>query len=68
MLLGQRRRELELLSPYAVLSRGYAVVRLGGAVVESAAALHPGDEAHIRFQDGETRVRVLGDGGEATRT
>ena len=66
--LEQRRRELELLSPYAVLSRGYAVVRMGGAVVESAAALHPGDEAQIRFQDGETRVRVLGDGGEATRT
>ena len=65
--LEQRRRELELLSPYAVLSRGYAVVRMGGAVVESAAALHPGDEAQIRFQDGETRVRVLGDGGEATR-
>ena len=42
--------------------------RAGGAVVESAASLHPGDEAHIRFRDGETRVRVLGDGGEATRT
>lgn len=66
--LEQKRRELELLSPYAVLARGYAVVRAGGAVVESAASLHPGDEAHIRFQDGETRVRVLGDGGEATRT
>lgn len=65
--LGQKQRELELLSPYAVLSRGYAVVRRGEAVVESAAALHPGDEANIRFQDGETRVRVLGDGGEATR-
>ena len=66
--LEQKRRELELLSPYAVLARGYAVVRAGGAVVESAASLHPGDEAHIRFQDGETRVRVLGVGGEATRT
>ena len=66
--LEQKRRELELLSPYAVLARGYAVVRAGGAVVESAASLHPGDEAHIRFRDGETRVRVLGDGGEATRT
>ena len=67
-VLEQKRRELALLSPYAVLSRGYAVVRMGGAVVESAAALHPGDEAQIRFQDGETRVRVLGDGGEETRT
>ena len=66
--LVQKRRELELLSPYAVLSRGYAVVRRGETVVESAAALRPGDEARIRFQDGETRVRVLGDGGEATRT
>ena len=66
--LEQKRRELELLSPYAVLARGYAVVRAGGAVVESVASLHPGDEAHIRFRDVETRVRVLGDGGEATRT
>ena len=66
-LLGQRRRELELLSPYAVLARGYAVVRAGGAVVESAASLHEGDEAEIRFKDGETRVRVLGR-GEAART
>lgn len=60
--LEQKRRELELLSPYAVLARGYAVVRMGGTVVESAASLHPGDVAKIRFQDGETRVRVLGDG------
>ena len=66
--LEQRRRELALLSPYAVLSRGYAVVRMNGAVVESAAALHPGDEAQIRFYDGETRVRVLGAGEEAART
>ena len=41
---------------------------MNGAVVESAAALHPGDEAQIRFHDGETRVRVLDAGEEAART
>ena len=63
--LDARRRELNLLSPYAVLARGYAVVRAHGAVVESAAALHPGDEVQIRFCDGETRVRVLDNREEA---
>lgn len=58
----QRRRELQLLSPYGVLSRGYAIVTRGGAVAESAAALHAGDEIALRFRDGVRGARVL-DGG-----
>lgn len=57
--LDMKRRELELLSPYGVLSRGYAIVTRGGAVAESAAELLAGDEITLRFKDGQRRARVL---------
>lgn len=58
----QRRRELQLLSPYGVLSRGYAIVTRDGAVAESAAALSAGDEITLRFRDGMRCARVLDSG------
>ena len=58
-LVAQKKRELELLSPYAVLARGYAIVRMGDKVVESAARLGVGDEAELQWRDGSARVRVL---------
>ena len=58
-MLAQKKRELALLSPYAVLSRGYAIVRKGDAVVESAARLSAGDEAEVLWKDGSAMVRVL---------
>ncbi len=58
-LVAQKKRELALLSPYAVLSRGYAIVRKGDAVVESAARLSAGDEAEVLWKDGSAMVRVL---------
>lgn len=58
-LVAQKKRELALLSPYAVLARGYAIVRKGDAVVESAARLSAGDEAEVQWKDGSAKMRVL---------
>ncbi|MBR3795219.1 MAG: exodeoxyribonuclease VII large subunit [Clostridia bacterium] len=57
--LSQRMRELEMLSPYRVLSRGYAIVTREGMPVVSSAMLHAGDRVRLRFADGETRAAVL---------
>ena len=55
--LGQRKRELEMLSPYRVLERGYAIVTRGGKPV-SAGQLAVGDGVSIRFADGIVGARV----------
>ena len=57
--LSQRMRELEMLSPYRVLSRGYAIVTREGVPVVSGAQLHAGDRVKIRFADGEAAAAVL---------
>lgn len=57
--LDARRRELALLSPYGVLARGYAIVTRDGNVLESAAAVAPGDTIALRWKDGVRRARVL---------
>ena len=57
--LSQRMRELEMLSPYRVLSRGYAIVTKDGMPVVSSAQLHEGDRVMLRFADGETDAAVL---------
>ncbi len=57
--LSQRMRELEMLSPYRVLSRGYAIVTKDGIPVVSSAQLHEGDRVMLRFADGETDAAVL---------
>ncbi len=50
---------LESLSPLAVLARGYSLTRLAsGAVVRSAAQVHPGDELEILLGQGALGARV----------
>ena len=50
--LEAEKRLLELLSPEATLARGYALVRQGGKVVQSATAVEPGVPLDIDFGDG----------------
>ena len=56
--LDQRMRELDMLSPYRVLSRGYAIVTRDGQPVSSAARLAAGDRIAIRFADGVVGARI----------
>ena len=56
--LDARQAALELLSPYAALKRGYAIVQKEGGTVAKAALLRTGDEVSIRFADGVIRARV----------
>ena len=55
--LRQRRRELEMLSPYRVLERGYAIVTRGGKPV-TASQLAAGDDVRIRFADGMVGAKI----------
>lgn len=57
--LSQRRRELDMLSPYRVLSRGYAIVTKGGAAVRSSGQVAGGDAVTIRFASGTADARIL---------
>lgn len=59
MQLSQRVRELEMLSPYRVLSRGYAIVTRDGVPVVSSAQLQAGDRVRLRFADGEAAAAVI---------
>ncbi|MDR0876012.1 MAG: exodeoxyribonuclease VII large subunit [Clostridiales Family XIII bacterium] len=55
---GQAER-LEALSPFGVLSRGYAIVeKTDGKAVSSASGLETGDEAKVIFRDGRVSVMV----------
>lgn len=56
--LSSRRRELELLSPYRVLSRGYAIVQRDKVPVRSAHDLSPMDLITVRFADGSVKARI----------
>lgn len=60
--LAGARRELGLLSPYQVLSRGYAIVSKGDSVILSSDQLARGDELSIRLHDGTVRAGVLDQG------
>ena len=52
-------RQLDAVSPLAVLGRGYAIVTgRDGAVLESADAAAVGDALAVRLKDGGLRVRV----------
>jgi exodeoxyribonuclease VII large subunit len=53
--LGQR---LEALSPKAVLTRGYTIVRKEGEIVVSSNDLNKGDVATVQFHDGTVTTRV----------
>ena len=66
--LAEEAARLEGLSPLAVLSRGYAVVRRqrDGAVVRRADQLEPGERLAVRVAEAELeaqveRVRPLGE-------
>ena len=50
---------LELLSPYAALKRGYAIVQRKGQTIAEAAQLHAGDVISIRLADGVVSASVL---------
>lgn len=52
-------RELTLLSPYAVLKRGYVIVEdAGGRPVSTTAELNPGNTVRMLFADGEASAAV----------
>ena len=51
-------RALSALNPGAVIGRGYAVVRRGGAVMADAAALAVGDALEIAMRDGTVSANV----------
>jgi exodeoxyribonuclease VII large subunit len=57
--LDGRYEHLEALSPFGVLSRGYAIVeKADGKAVSSAIGLAPGDDAKILFHDGRVSMKV----------
>ena len=56
--LAQKRRELALLSPDRVLSRGYAVVLREGKAVTSVSALNAGEDVVLRLADGSIGARI----------
>lgn len=57
--LARVRKELELLSPYHVLERGYAIVKCGDRVIASAAQAQSGDRLCIQMHDGMIQADVL---------
>ena len=50
--------KMDALSPLKVLSRGYAIAEMEGAIVKSAAELSCGDLLRLRFSDGAARCEV----------
>jgi len=59
----QLRTKLDLLSPYGVLDRGYALVTSAdGAIVRDAAGVKKGDDFDIRLASGHVGVRATSDG------
>lgn len=56
--LAAKRRELVLLSPYQVLSRGYAIVTRNQTAIEHAGMLQTGETISVRFDDGEALTTV----------
>ena len=56
-LLERQKMAMKLLSPYAVLERGYAIVQMDGRAVH-ASALHIGDGITLRFMDGTVGASI----------
>jgi exodeoxyribonuclease VII large subunit len=57
-LLKSQTRLLEVLSPKAALTRGYALVRSNGHSITSASQVKKSQLITIRFHDDEVRARV----------
>lgn len=50
---------LDLLSPFATVARGYAIVTTSdGSVLRDALAVHPGERIHLQLQHGKLTARV----------
>lgn len=58
--LGAAAAHLDALSPLAVLTRGYAIVRKGDTVVRAAAEVAAGDVVEVRVADGTFQATVDG--------
>ena len=56
--LKERKKALELLSPYRVLARGYAIVQREGKAVASSKLLHAGEGVTLKFADGCVQAEV----------
>jgi len=50
--------QLETLNPQATLSRGYAIVQKGDAVVTQTGQVSPGDDITVQVNDGEFETTV----------
>ena len=57
--IAHAHRALDLLNPYQVLSRGYAIVRRGKRVLTRAGEAAAGEELTIQLQDGIIHANVL---------
>lgn len=64
-LLAQRKRELDMISPYRVLARGYAIVTREGVPVGAAAQLKAQDHISIRFADACVQAQILSESEES---
>ena len=60
--IGHAQKAIDLLNPYNVLSRGYAIIRREERVLMHAGDTDVGDELTIQMQDGIIRAGVLSAG------
>jgi exodeoxyribonuclease VII large subunit len=57
-VVDQLQRRLRALGPAATLSRGYAIVEVGGHILYDAAGVAPGDRLRVRLQRGQLTSTV----------
>lgn len=53
------RETLEILNPFSVLKRGYAIVSCHGEVVRDASALNVGDRVSLRLARGVVQAEIM---------
>jgi exodeoxyribonuclease VII large subunit len=51
-------KEIALLDPKAVLSRGYSIIRKDEMILNSAKSLEKGDQLSLEFYDGKRDAEV----------
>ena len=49
---------LNMLSPFNILGRGYAIVQKDESVVDSVSMLNVGDEVNIKLSDGSVSAKI----------